>query len=549
MAPRTARLSPAWKAAVVALAAAALLTAPGVGVVRSSAATVANAPTGAYAVGGPETLSTVTWKKPAPVSGVKITGYEVIPYVLPNAYGVSAGPAFTFHSTKTTETLEPLQNGAPYTFTVEALSAGGASAASKPTNLVVVSLRFEIQTAITKFIEANHVEGLAAAIVMPKPGRPSKPSAMDFFMGDASLSDPAVTATTQFEIGSVTKTFTGALLAYMISNDDISLTDLLQPFAMEGTIIASNGGHQITIGDLTTHEAGLPDDPANLGQACAGITTPNCNALQHYGEPLLWQALAQPLARPSSREDWQYSNFAVGTLGTVLANIYDPRQLRPPYGAALANLVTGPLHMDATHLESPTAPELATGYQYNGATQMPQRPWDNTGAMAGGGGLISDLHDMTIWTGGRDRLRTRTRSSCRTRSQVSQTITSTCTDDVCTAIAAETRNPFHMGDGTAWQLYGGASLIYNGGNLGTVAFKDGGTDGMGAVIVLAPEEHYGVVILSNEAGLRRRRRRCSRHYPPWNTYWHVPSGARTPPIQPGPTAPWTLPTCKGLDCN
>jgi serine-type D-Ala-D-Ala carboxypeptidase/endopeptidase len=492
-------------------------------------------------VGGPE-RATVTWKRPAPVPGVKITGYVVIPYVLPNSYGVTAGRAFTFHSTKTTEILEPLQNGAPFTFTVEALSAAGVSAASKPTNLVIVSLRFEIQTAITKFIEANHVEGLAAAIVMAKPGHPSKPSAMDFFMGDASLSGPAVTATTQFEIGSVTKTFTGALLAYMISHDEISLTDLLQPFAMAGTIIASNGGHQITVGDLITHEAGLPDDPANLGQACAGITTPNCNALQHYSEPLLWQALAQPLALVPG-EDWQYSNFAVGTLGTVLANIYDPRRLSPPYGAALANLVTGPLHMDARYLESASAPELATGYQYNGATQMPQRPWDNTGAMAGGGGLISDLHDMTIWTVAETGFSNADSFFLpNTVHQISQTITSTCTDDVCSA----TPNPFHMG--MAWQLYGGASLIYNGGNLGTVAFKDGGTDGMGAVLDLAPEEHYGVVILSNEAGLAGGGVDALGITLLGILTGHAPSGVRTPPIQPGPPPP-TLPTCKGLDCD
>src|SRR5208282_568056 len=125
MSAKAVRFRPSWKAAAAVLCAAALLIAPGVGGASSSAATVPNAPTGAFAVSGLH-RAVVTWKAPAPVTGVEITGYEVIPYVPPNGQGVTAGAAFTFHSTATTETLSPLGSGEPYTFTVEALSAGGA---------------------------------------------------------------------------------------------------------------------------------------------------------------------------------------------------------------------------------------------------------------------------------------------------------------------------------------------------------------------------------------------------------------------------------------
>ncbi|HXW80056.1 MAG TPA: hypothetical protein VEJ84_11195, partial [Acidimicrobiales bacterium] len=80
MSLRFARFRWAWKTAAVALCAAALLIVPGVGGPSSSAAPVPNAPTGAYALSGFR-RAFVTWNAPAPAPGVKIAGYEVIPYI------------------------------------------------------------------------------------------------------------------------------------------------------------------------------------------------------------------------------------------------------------------------------------------------------------------------------------------------------------------------------------------------------------------------------------------------------------------------------------
>ena len=137
--------------------------------------TVPSAPTGAYAVGG-LTGATVSWT--APASSVTITGYEVVPYL-----GTTAKPGVRFSSLATTETVSLLTNFATYWFAVEALGAGGASPPSKQSNFVVINLQGELAKSVHKFIATDHVVGLAAAVVMPTPGKSSTPSAMDFLDG------------------------------------------------------------------------------------------------------------------------------------------------------------------------------------------------------------------------------------------------------------------------------------------------------------------------------------------------------------------------------
>jgi serine-type D-Ala-D-Ala carboxypeptidase/endopeptidase len=360
---------------------------------------------------------------------------------------------------------------------VEALSSGGASPPSKATNFVVIDLQGELGKVINTFIAARHVVGLAAAVVMPTPAKSSTPSAMDFLDGLSSVGGSAVTSTTQFEIGSNTKTFTSALLSYMLTQGKISLDDNLQSFAPAGTTVTSANGEQITIADLVTDEAGLPDDPANL----AGDCTAPCTPLQSYTEAMMWDGLTKPIGLTPGA-NWQYSDFGNGVLGAVLANIYDPHQAAPPYAQALASTVTGPLGMTSTYLERHT-PQLATGYQYLSGVQTKIRPWDNTGAMAGGGGLISDLDDMTTWVEAQSGFPNADSGFLPATTAPLTDVTSRCTDNLCSPIT-----PFQMG--MAWELDPETGL-------GTMAVKLGGTHGMTSVLTVLAGREEGAVVLTN----------------------------------------------------
>jgi hypothetical protein len=73
----------------------------------------------------------------------------------------------------------------------------------------------------------------------------------------------ALTGDTVFEIGSVTKVFTSALLADMARRGEVKLTDPVAKYLPATVTIGSNNGRTITLADLATHTSGLPFWPSN----------------------------------------------------------------------------------------------------------------------------------------------------------------------------------------------------------------------------------------------------------------------------------------------
>jgi hypothetical protein len=67
-----------------------------------------------------------------------------------------------------------------------------------------------------------------------------------------------------FEIGSITKTFTGLLLAQMVVKRELDLGDPVRELLPAGTAPAPSGP-EITLLDLATHRSGLPRMPDNAG--------------------------------------------------------------------------------------------------------------------------------------------------------------------------------------------------------------------------------------------------------------------------------------------
>jgi CubicO group peptidase (beta-lactamase class C family) len=67
-----------------------------------------------------------------------------------------------------------------------------------------------------------------------------------------------------FEIGSITKTFTGTLLADMAERGEVRLTDPVASLLPSEVMVPSRGGRQITLLDLSTQTSGLPRLPTNL---------------------------------------------------------------------------------------------------------------------------------------------------------------------------------------------------------------------------------------------------------------------------------------------
>src|SRR5690606_7895304 len=89
-----------------------------------------------------------------------------------------------------------------------------------------------------------------------------------------------------FEIGSITKVFTGIVLADMVRRGEVSLDDPVARHLPEGVRVPSRGGREITLADLSSQVSGLPRLPTNAAPADP------MNPYADYGEARLHEFLS-----------------------------------------------------------------------------------------------------------------------------------------------------------------------------------------------------------------------------------------------------------------
>ncbi len=79
--------------------------------------------------------------------------------------------------------------------------------------------------------------------------------------GEAGPNSRPLGSKSLFGIASVTKVFTGTLLADMVARGEVSLSDAVAGYLPDGVSMPSRGGREITLLDLSTHHSGLPKMP------------------------------------------------------------------------------------------------------------------------------------------------------------------------------------------------------------------------------------------------------------------------------------------------
>ena len=139
-----------------------------------------------------------------------------------------------------------------------------------------------------------------------------------------------------FEIGSVTKTFTGLALAQLAVQRKVSLDDPLRPILFPD-IAAGSPGTEITLLDLATHRSGLPSVPDNLEPK-----DPD-NPFADYDRVALHQFLARHGTAKSPDTKYIYSSMGIGLLGYALAIRADV-----PYEQMIRTEITEPMRMNDT---------------------------------------------------------------------------------------------------------------------------------------------------------------------------------------------------------
>jgi serine-type D-Ala-D-Ala carboxypeptidase/endopeptidase len=196
-----------------------------------------------------------------------------------------------------------------------------------------------------------------------------------FAAGHAAVAPERV----EFEIGSLSKVFTGLLLAQAVHEGKLALTDTL---AMRLPVqFASREVGGITLKQLATHTSCLPRLPDNM----VGADSPDPYAAYTNADLFAYLAQAKLPSAPPCAPD--YSNLGFGVLGVVLERMYGQS-----WDTLVHNKITLPLGMADTvqHLSTEQRARLAQGWSEGKQVQ----PWTFQ-AMAGAGALVSTAADLT----------------------------------------------------------------------------------------------------------------------------------------------------------
>ncbi len=186
-----------------------------------------------------------------------------------------------------------------------------------------------------------------------------------------------------FEIGSITKTFTGLILARMVEQGKVKFDEPVRELLPEGTV-AKPQGREITLLDLSTQHSGLPRMPSNFKPADVN------NPYVDYRDENLYAFIGEHGVSKPADAGFLYSNLGFGLLGQALAN-----RAGMTYPNLLQEDVTGPLGMSDTvvSLSGERWERFIQGY--NGQ-HHPVHPWDLV-AMAGAGAIRSTAGDMLTY--------------------------------------------------------------------------------------------------------------------------------------------------------
>jgi len=186
---------------------------------------------------------------------------------------------------------------------------------------------------------------------------------------------------TIFEIGSVTKVFTGQLLAEAVSRNEVKLDDSISKFLPASVKTPERNGRQIALLDLATHSSALARMPDNMAPKDAE------NPYADYTVKQMYDFLSDFKPVRDIGAKYEYSNLGAGLLGHILA-----LKAGTNYEVLVLERICRPLAMTNTLITlSPALKKrLAPGHDASGA---PAKNWDLP-TFAGAGALRSTANDL-----------------------------------------------------------------------------------------------------------------------------------------------------------
>jgi D-alanyl-D-alanine-carboxypeptidase/D-alanyl-D-alanine-endopeptidase len=315
----------------------------------------------------------------------------------------------------------------------------------------------DILAIIKKRVEEKRSAGIVVGILEAN----GKTRVISF--GDPGPGKLPLDGNTVFEIGSISKVFTGTMLAQMVLEGKVKLDDPVQQYLPSTVKIPERGAFKVTLGNLSTQTSGLPRMPDNFAPKDPA------NPYADYTEQQMYTFLSGHTLRRDPGSLFEYSNLGVGLLGHALS-----RSAGTSYEQLVTQRILTPLGMTRTAITlSPWMKEhLALGHDANGDVTA---NWDIP-TLAGAGALRSTANDMLKFV-------------------AAAANTSAGPLAKAMAFAQETR-----ASAGGPQVKIGLNWITRYTANDTLVWHNGGTGGYRTFAGVSPSRKVGVVVLTNSGG-------------------------------------------------
>ncbi|ASK30162.1 serine hydrolase [Chryseobacterium sp. T16E-39] len=269
-----------------------------------------------------------------------------------------------------------------------------------------------------------------------------------------------------YEIASISKTFTGTLLAHALVDKKVNLDDDIRKYLDGDYPNLEFKKHAIKVAHLTNHSSGLPqfvpDQSANFKKPMDSIPFILTEVYKNYSRKKFAEDLHAIKIDAIPGTTYKYSNAGVQIIGDILEKVY-----HKSFQNLLEEYITEPLNMKQTIVGTNSA-QLLTGYNEKGKVM----PRNTTSIMAPAGGIYSSTGDMVKYI------------QYHLNKNDKYVVTS--------------HTPIVKSDGDEigllWRIH-----KYKDKNLSF--WHTGGTFGFSSVCQIYPEKNMGIVILTNESDM------------------------------------------------
>lgn len=309
----------------------------------------------------------------------------------------------------------------------------------------------EVVETIEKRIEEGVTPSIALAII-------DSTGIQYFNFGLTAAKGKKVNENTIYEIGSISKAFTGILLAQQVVDGELKLDDKVNDFLPKNIKIPTKGLKEITFGNLSDHSSGLPRMPDNFTPA-----NPN-NPYADYTVEQMYDFISNYKPLRAVGAAYEYSNLAQGLLGHLLAVNKNSN-----YEDLMIQTIAAPLGMMDTKIEFTRKMKENLALGHAGGKQVEN--WDIP-TLAGAGAIRSSTSDMSKFIAAN-----------------LGHVKSPLTEAMELSHQVRHHKAGEMSVALGWHIKKG--------ELGEVIWHNGGTGGYRAFSGFVKETGKGVVLLSN----------------------------------------------------